>query len=125
MFLAADGESGKRIGDETIRVRADGTVEVNVPAALAGAVGCARLTLNKPVDPAATYLGPERADRINTDKVSRYDITIGNNGRWCTSTYPGPDPTIETPSLAVLSARRTLGSRSGCQSDVPDKPITA
>ena len=35
MFLSADGESGKRYGNETIRVTPDGEVSIKLPAPLA------------------------------------------------------------------------------------------
>src|SRR5665647_76231 len=50
MFLSADGESGKRFGNETIRVDHTGHLSVKVPGALVGKLG-ARLSLAVPVGP--------------------------------------------------------------------------
>jgi hypothetical protein len=49
MFLTADGESGRRFGNETIRVEGAGHLTMKVPDALAGQFG-AHLTLTVPVE---------------------------------------------------------------------------
>ncbi len=108
MFFTADGESGKRGGNETIRVQPDGTVQIKVPAALQAVVGTSRLTLTAPVDPDATHRGGEWADRIATDRAVRYDITVGDNGRWYLDAswgYPAP----AMPPVQALREHRTLG----------------
>ncbi|MDH6115029.1 hypothetical protein P3T36_007318 [Kitasatospora sp. MAP12-15] len=82
-FLSADGESGKRLGNETIRVAPDGGISLKLPAPLA------RLA-NAPGGryvPAATvrfaHRGAEWADRIAGDRAVAYRIHYDvARGRW-------------------------------------------
>lgn len=119
-FFTADGETGKRHGNETIRVtpvpasdlgvepsRSAGTVAIKVPGALVSAFGT-HLTLTVPVS-FDTHRGPEWADRIQSHAAVRYDITRDpGTGRWYLDASWGYPPAPPVP-LNVLRARRTLG----------------
>jgi IS605 OrfB family transposase len=83
MFLTADGEAGKRWGNETIRFNPDeGWLEVKLPALLAHLANQphGRYRLSCPV--AFTYRGDEVAAQAATGAV-RYDIALdAASGRW-------------------------------------------
>ncbi len=75
-FLAADGESGKRYGNETIRVTPDGEVSIKLPAPLAhlanGRHG--RYVLSRTV--VFRHRGEERADRAAANRAGRHGLSI-------------------------------------------------
>jgi len=82
-FLSADGESGKRYGNETIRVTPDGEISVKLPAPLAeyanGKHG--RYTLAARVS--FPHRGEEWADRIEGNRAVAYRIHYDvDRGRW-------------------------------------------
>ncbi|MEV4132971.1 IS200/IS605 family accessory protein TnpB-related protein [Dactylosporangium sp. NPDC049742] len=74
MFLSADGESGKRYGNETIRVTPDGQVSLKLPAPLAHLANSphGRYTLTCAV--AFPHRGEEWCDRIETNAAVAYTI---------------------------------------------------
>ncbi|WIB65766.1 hypothetical protein [Curtobacterium sp. MCBD17_040] len=107
MFLTADGEAGKRGGNETIRVTPDGLVEVKVPTALVSELGMTHLRLTVPVT-FTTHRGNEWAERITGNRAVRYDITRDDRGRW--HLHPSwAYPAAPTIPLAALRQSRTLG----------------
>ncbi|MET8275559.1 IS200/IS605 family accessory protein TnpB-related protein, partial [Streptomyces sp. NPDC005096] len=71
-FIAADGESGKRFGNETIRVTPDGEVSIKLPAPLAHLANTrhGRYLLDSTV--AFAHRGAEWADRIETNRAVAY-----------------------------------------------------
>ncbi len=82
-FLTADGESGKRYGNETIRVTPDGEVSIRLPAPLAGLANSkhSRYVL------AATVAFPHRGDewrgRIIANQAVAYRVHLDvGRGRW-------------------------------------------
>ncbi|WP_192583420.1 transposase [Streptomyces albicerus] len=83
MFLAADGESGKRFGNETIRVTDTGQVSIRLPAALAHLANAphSRYVLDATVR--FQHRGQEWRDRITANRAVAYrihhDVTCG---RW-------------------------------------------
>ena len=98
LFLAADGEAGKRWGNETIRFNPDeGWLEVKLPAPLAHLANrpFGRYRLSCPVE--FTYRGDEVAAQAATGAI-RYDITFEPaSGRWYLdgswkTAAPGPAP---------------------------------
>ncbi|MEZ5115574.1 MAG: hypothetical protein R2737_04820 [Candidatus Nanopelagicales bacterium] len=105
-FLTADGETGKRHGNETIRVTPDGTLTLKVPAALAPTLGT-HLTVTAPVN-LDVHRGGEWTDRITAHQAVRYDITHdpGKNRWYLDASWSYPD--IPVPPLQALRARRTL-----------------
>lgn len=74
--LTANGESGKRFGNETIRVTPDGQVSIRLPAALAHLANTKhrRYTLASTV--AFAHQGVEWADRIQANRAVAYRIHL-------------------------------------------------
>ncbi|MFE9887818.1 IS200/IS605 family accessory protein TnpB-related protein [Streptomyces scopuliridis] len=74
MFLSADGETGKRYGNETIRITPKGLVSVKLPAALAHLANAphGRYTLTHTV--AFSHRGQEWADRISGNRAVAYTL---------------------------------------------------
>ncbi|MFD8078579.1 IS200/IS605 family accessory protein TnpB-related protein [Streptomyces sp. NPDC059718] len=82
-FLAADGESGKRYGNETIRVTPDGEVSIKLPAPLAHLANAkhGRYTLAARVG--FPHRGEEWRDRVSTNRAVAYRIHLNaHTGRW-------------------------------------------
>jgi IS605 OrfB family transposase len=77
-FLTADGESGKRFGNETIRLTPDGQISIKLPAPLAEHgryVLAARVSF--------PHRGTEWRDRITTNRAVAYRIHYDvQRGRW-------------------------------------------
>jgi IS605 OrfB family transposase len=83
MFLSADGESGKRFGNETIRVTDAGQVSLKLPAPLAHLANAphGRYVLDAPV--AFRHRGQEWLDRITENRAVAYRIHHDPaRGRW-------------------------------------------
>lgn len=106
MFLTADGESGKRFGNETIRVTDEGVLILKVPGALVAEHGT-RLRITAPVS-LSTHRGGEWADRITADRAVRYDLHRDPRGRWYLDASWGYEQAPAAP-LASLRTQRTLG----------------
>lgn len=73
-FLSADGEAGKRFGNETIRVTPDGEVSLRLPTPLAHVANAphGRYVLTGRV--AFPHCGEERADRVHANRAVAYRI---------------------------------------------------
>lgn len=102
MFLRADGEGGKRFGNETIRVTPDGTVSVKLPAPLAHLANTphGRYTLTGRV--AFAHRGGQWAERIAADRAVAYSISFDpGRGRWYLSAAWQPAP---IPQLSLATA---------------------
>ncbi|MBT2448272.1 transposase [Streptomyces sp. ISL-43] len=103
-FLQADGESGKRFGNETIRVTPDGEVSIKLPTPLAGLANGkhGRYVLACRVE--FPHRGTEWADRVEANRAVAYRIHLEvERGRWYLTAswqYP-PTPTI--PIAAALA----------------------
>ncbi|WSQ15402.1 transposase [Streptomyces sp. NBC_01231] len=83
MFLAADGESGKRFGNETIRITDTGQVSIRLPASLAHVANAphGRYLLDATV--AFRHRGEEWLDRITANRAVAYRIHHDvARGRW-------------------------------------------
>ncbi|MFD3926708.1 IS200/IS605 family accessory protein TnpB-related protein [Streptomyces sp. NPDC058614] len=83
MFLAADGESGKRFGNETIRVTDTGTLSIKLPAPLAHRANAphGRYLLDATVR--FQHRGQEWLDRITANRAVAYRIHHDvARGRW-------------------------------------------
>ncbi|WP_405621037.1 IS200/IS605 family accessory protein TnpB-related protein [Streptomyces sp. NBC_00076] len=83
MFLSADGESGKRFGNETIRVTDTGQVSVKLPAPLAHLANAphGRYLLDATVR--FQHRGQEWLDRITANRAVAYRIHHDPvRGRW-------------------------------------------
>ncbi|MER5212997.1 IS200/IS605 family accessory protein TnpB-related protein [Streptomyces sp. NPDC002838] len=83
MFLAADGESGKRFGNETLRITDTGQVSVKLPAPLAHLANAphGRYLLDATV--AFRHRGAEWRDRVTANRAVAYRIHHDVlRGRW-------------------------------------------
>ncbi len=108
-FLAADGESGKRFGNETIRVTPDGTVSIKLPAPLAHLANAkhGRYVLTSRV--AFAHRGQEWADRVTDDRAVAYRIHLDvERGRWYL-TASWQRPVVQTVPLEAARAKGMIG----------------
>ncbi|MET8125903.1 IS200/IS605 family accessory protein TnpB-related protein, partial [Streptomyces sp. NPDC005231] len=108
-FLAADGESGKRFGNETIRVSPDGEVSIRLPAPLAHLANArhGRYTLTARI--AFAHRGAEWADRIEANRAVAYRIHLDvERGRWYL-TASWQRPAVQTIPLDTARARGMIG----------------
>ncbi|MEV0346037.1 IS200/IS605 family accessory protein TnpB-related protein [Nonomuraea sp. NPDC050680] len=103
-FLQADGESGKRYGNETIRLTPDGEVSIKLPAPLAHLANAAhgRYALSARVRFA--HRGQEWADRVEANRAVAYRIHLDvTPGRWYLSASWQPQPIAIIPLQAALA----------------------
>lgn len=105
-FLAADGESGKRFGNETIRVTPDGEVSIKLPAPLAHLANSrhGRYVLASRV--VFRHRGDEWADRVGVNRAVAYRIHHDvERDRW----YVTASWTIPPALTVSLGQARTGG----------------
>ncbi|MEV6031817.1 hypothetical protein AB0L65_11745 [Nonomuraea sp. NPDC052116] len=82
-FLAADGESGKRFGNETIRITPDGQVSIKMPAPLAQHANAPHGRYVLAARVRFAHRGTEWADRIEANRAVAYRIHLDTaRGRW-------------------------------------------
>ncbi|WP_406324231.1 IS200/IS605 family accessory protein TnpB-related protein [Streptomyces sp. NBC_01637] len=108
-FLAADGESGKRFGNETIRVTPDGEVSIKLPAPLAHLANSkhGRYVLTSKV--AFAHRGDEWHDRTEANRAVAYRIHLDvERGRWYL-TASWTRPAVQTIPLETARARGMVG----------------
>ncbi|MFD7280700.1 IS200/IS605 family accessory protein TnpB-related protein [Streptomyces sp. NPDC059862] len=103
-FFAADGESGKRFGNETIRVSPGGEISIRLPAPLAGLANSrhGRYVLTAKVR--FWHRGQEWADRVEANRAVAYRIHHDvQRGRWyLTASWQIP-PSKTIPLEAALA----------------------
>lgn len=128
-FLAADGESGKRFGNETIRVTPDGEVSIKLPAPLAHLANArnGRYVLASTV--AFRHRGIEWRDRISANKAVAYRIHLDvARGRWYL-TASWTRPVARTVPLETACAAGMVGVDTNadhfaaCRLDVHGNPV--
>ncbi|WP_421840481.1 hypothetical protein [Mycobacterium sp.] len=103
-FLSADGESGKRWGNETIRVTSDGELSLRLPAALEHLANAphGRYVLSATVQFA--HRGQEWADRVTANQAVAYRIHFSSaKQRW----YLDASWQRKQPPTVPLEALRT------------------
>ncbi len=103
-LLQADGESGKRHGNETIRITPEGQVSIRLPAPLAHLANAAhgRYVLSGRV--AFAHRGTAWADRVEADGAVAYRIHHDTGrGRWYVSASWTPAPVPQVPWEAALA----------------------
>ncbi|KOG57563.1 transposase [Streptomyces virginiae] len=108
-FLATDGESGKRYGNETIRITPGGEVSIKLPAPLAHLANSrhGRYVLTSVV--AFKHRGAEWADRIEANRAVAYRIHLDvSRGRWYL-TAAWQRPVVQTIPLATAHAQGIVG----------------
>lgn len=82
-FLTADGESGKRHGNETIRVTPDGEVSVRLPAPLAEYANARNGRYVLAARVSFPHRGDEWRDRVTCNRAVAYRIhRNASSGRW-------------------------------------------
>jgi hypothetical protein len=82
-FLAADGEAGKRYGNETIRITPDGEVSIKLPAPLAYLANAPHGRYVLTCQVRFTHRGQEWRDRIEANQAVAYRIHLdAGRGRW-------------------------------------------
>ncbi len=101
-FLQADGESGKRHGNETIRVTPDGEVSIKLPAPLAAHANSRHGRYVLAARVFFPHRGTEWADRVEANRAVAYRIHHDTaRGCWyltaawtfpVTRTFPWPQP---------------------------------
>lgn len=108
-FLAADGELGKRFGNETIRVTPDGEVSIKLPAPLAHLANSkhGRYVLATRVQ--FQYRGAEWRDRIEDNRAVAYRVHLDvERGRWyLTSSWTRP--VVQTIPLQTAQSEGMVG----------------
>ncbi|WP_433509160.1 IS200/IS605 family accessory protein TnpB-related protein [Nonomuraea sp. CA-143628] len=103
-FLQADGESGKRYGNETIQLTPDGQVSIKLPAPLAhlANAGHGRYVLAARV--CFAHRGQEWADRVEANRAVAYRIHLEvARGRWYLTASWQHQPTTIIPLQAALA----------------------
>ncbi|MFI6647515.1 IS200/IS605 family accessory protein TnpB-related protein [Streptomyces sp. NPDC050529] len=103
-FLRADGESGKRFGNETIRITPGGEVSIKLPATLGDLAnaGHGRYVLAARVRFA--HRGQEWADRVEANRAVAYRVHYDTGrGRWYVDASWQIPPTRTIPLQAALA----------------------
>ncbi|WP_330332278.1 transposase [Streptomyces sp. NBC_00536] len=108
-FLQADGESGKRFGNETIRVTPDGEISVKLPTPLAALANAPRGRYVLASKVAFAHRGQEWGDRIEANRAVAYRVHLDvERGRWYL-TASWQRPVVRTVPLAAARAQGMVG----------------
>jgi hypothetical protein len=103
-FLQADGESGKRYGNETIRVSPDGEVSIRLPAPLAHLANAPHGRYVLACRVRFAHRGQEWRDRIEADRATAYRIHLDvDRGRWYITASWHYAPATAIPLKAALA----------------------
>lgn len=103
-FLQADGEAGKRFGNETIRVTPDGEVSIKLPAPLAALANArhGRYVLSCRV--AFGHRGGEWAERVERNQAVAYRLHLDTaRNRWYTTAAWQHQPAPQIPLTAATA----------------------
>ncbi|MFD7402286.1 IS200/IS605 family accessory protein TnpB-related protein [Streptomyces sp. NPDC059866] len=108
-FLTADGESGKRYGNETLRVTPDGEVSIKLPAPLAHLANAPHGRYVLAARVAFAHRGEPWRDRVAANRAVAYRIHEDvPRGRWYL-TASWTVPPVTTVPLATARARGLVG----------------
>ncbi|TMR09924.1 IS200/IS605 family element transposase accessory protein TnpB [Nonomuraea turkmeniaca] len=103
-FLAADGESGKRYGNETIRITPDGEVSIRLPAPLAHLANAPHGRYVLACRVGFAQRGSEWADRIEANRAVAYRIHLDvRRGCWYITASLQIPPAPAIPLQAALA----------------------
>ncbi|MEU6277580.1 IS200/IS605 family accessory protein TnpB-related protein [Streptomyces populi] len=105
-FLQADGESGKRYGNETIRVSPDGEVSIKLPAPLAHLANAPHGRYVLAARAAFAHRGEQWRDRVQANRAVAYRIheDTGRDRWYLTASW-----TLPPAPVVPLSTVRTGG----------------
>ncbi|MER5912995.1 IS200/IS605 family accessory protein TnpB-related protein, partial [Streptomyces sp. NPDC001982] len=108
-FLQADGESGKRHGNETIRVDPEGKVRIKLPAPLAHLANAPRGRYVLACRVGFPHRGTEWADRVAANRAVAYRIHLDvDRDRWYL-TASWQIPPTQTIGLEAALAQGVIG----------------
>ncbi|MEV5932201.1 IS200/IS605 family accessory protein TnpB-related protein [Streptomyces sp. NPDC052079] len=108
-FLQADGESGKRFGNETIRITPQGEVSIRLPAPLAHLANAKHGRYVLAAKVRFPHRGQEWADRVEANRAVAYRIHYDTGrGRWYVDASWQIPPT-QTISLKAALADGVIG----------------
>ncbi|MFG2023311.1 IS200/IS605 family accessory protein TnpB-related protein [Streptomyces sp. NPDC048825] len=103
-FCQADGESGKRYGNETIRISPEGEVSIKLPAPLAHLANAPHGRYILACRIVFPHRGSEWADRVAADRAIAYRIHLGaGRDRWYVTASWQIPPTPTLPIEAALA----------------------
>ncbi|HYZ54748.1 MAG TPA: hypothetical protein VE733_14760 [Streptosporangiaceae bacterium] len=103
-FLQADGESGKRYGNETVRVTPDGEVSIKLPAPLAHLANAPHGRYVLACRVRFPYRGQEWRDRIEASRAVAYRIHLDvDRQRWYITASWHYAPVQTIPLKAALA----------------------
>lgn len=103
-FLSADGESGKRCGNETIRVTPDGEISIKLPAPLSGLANTKHGRYVLACTVRFAHRGTEWADRVEANRAVAYRIHYDvQRGRWYVDASWTSPATQAIPMQAALA----------------------
>ncbi|MDR6316281.1 hypothetical protein [Actinoplanes couchii] len=110
MFLSADGETGKRHGNETIRISPDGVVEINLPAELEHEANAARGRYRLDARARFAHRGAAWAERVARNRAVAYTIRHDAiRDRWYLNATWQPDATTPQAPLSAVTAGMLVG----------------
>ncbi|MEV1176173.1 hypothetical protein [Nonomuraea sp. NPDC049784] len=103
-FLQADGEAGKRYGNETIRVTPDGEVSIRLPAPLAHLANAPHCRYVLSARVRFAHRRAEWADRVHADRAVAYRIHLDpDRDRWYLTASWQTSPALAIPLQAALA----------------------
>ncbi|MEU9452684.1 IS200/IS605 family accessory protein TnpB-related protein [Streptomyces sp. NPDC048277] len=103
-FLQADGESGKRFGNETIRITPEGEVSIKLPAPLADLANARHGRYILAAKVRFPHRGQEWADRVEANRAVAYRLHHDTGrGRWYVDASWQIPPTKTIPLEAALA----------------------
>ncbi|MFJ8945835.1 IS200/IS605 family accessory protein TnpB-related protein [Streptomyces sp. NPDC102395] len=103
-FLQADGESGKRFGNETVRITPEGEISIKLPAPLADLANARHGRYVLAAKVRFWHRGQEWADRVEANRAVAYRIHYDTGrGRWYTDAAWQIPPARTLPLEAALA----------------------
>ncbi|MFJ2899990.1 IS200/IS605 family accessory protein TnpB-related protein [Streptomyces sp. NPDC087218] len=103
-FLSADGESGKRFGNETIRITPEGVISIKLPAPLTNLANAKHGRYVLAARVSFPHRGPDWADRIEANRAVAYRIHRDvDRDRWYVDASWTIPPTKTIPVETALA----------------------
>ncbi|MGW6924884.1 IS200/IS605 family accessory protein TnpB-related protein [Streptomyces sp. NPDC054950] len=108
-FCQADGESGKRYGNETIRISPDGEVSIRLPAPLAYLANAPHGRYVLACRVVFAHRGVEWADRVAADRAIAYRIHLDTGRERWYVTASWQIPVTQTVPIEAALAHGVIG----------------